>query len=69
MRIALALKIAKILAAQGSAQSYKDNCGASAIASKIVGPQACAAIIAVQVPTFVYRRAYKKVFIGCELVR
>ena len=33
------LKIAKILAAQASAQPFKNNCGTSAIASKIVAPQ------------------------------
>ena len=49
---AIALKIAKILAAQASAQSFKNNCGASAIASEIIAPQACAAIIAAQVPIF-----------------
>ena len=30
---------------------FKNNCGTSAIASDIVAPQACAAIIAAQVPT------------------
>ena len=38
---AVALKIAKILTAQASAQPFKNNRGASAIASKIVAPQAC----------------------------
>ena len=32
----MALKIAKIIAAQSSAQPFKNNSGASAIASKIV---------------------------------
>ena len=36
---AIALKIAKILANQASAQPFKNNYGASAIASKIVAPQ------------------------------
>ena len=35
----IALKIAKILAAQASAQPFKNNCSASAIASSIVAPQ------------------------------
>ena len=36
---AIALKTAKILAAQAPAQPLKNNCGASAIASKLVAPQ------------------------------
>ena len=36
---AIALKIAKILAAQASAQSFENNCGASAIAGEIVALQ------------------------------
>ena len=45
--LALALKIAKLIVAQASAQSFKNNCGASAIASEMVA----AAIIAAHVPT------------------
>ena len=37
--IAIALKIAKILVAQVSVQPFKNNQGASAIASKILAPQ------------------------------
>ena len=47
----LTLKIAKILAAQASAQPLKNNCDVSAITSQMILPQACAAIIAAQVPT------------------
>ena len=36
---AIALKIAQILAAQASAQTFKNSCGASAIASEIVAAQ------------------------------
>ena len=46
--IATALKIAKILAEQASAQPFQYNSGASAIASKIV---------AAQVPTFGFKLA------------
>ena len=48
---AIALKVAKILAAQASAQPFKNHCGASPIAREIVAPQAFAAITAAQVPT------------------
>ena len=44
-------KIAKILAAQSSAQPLKNNCGASAMASETVAAQACGATIAPQVLT------------------
>ena len=43
-----------MLAAQASVQLFKNNCGTSAIASEIVALQACATIIAPQVPTSVY---------------
>ena len=46
--------LAKILAAQASAQPLKNSCVASAIAGEIVAAQACGAIIAPQVPTSAY---------------
>ena len=39
LRFAFVRKIAKILAAQSSAQPLKNSCGASAMASEIVAPQ------------------------------
>ena len=52
--ILIALKIAKILAAQASAESFKSSCGASAITSKIV---------ALQVPTSVEQAFWSKKFL------
>ena len=63
---AIALKIAKILAAEASAQPFKNNYGASTIASKIVAPLACSTIIVVKVPTSAYRNEVLRALIDHE---
>ena len=58
IRIAIALKTEKILASL----ALKINCTASAIASKIVAAQACASIIAPQVPTSGFNSHSKRAY-------